>query len=396
MGAAKGSGSVYKTEQGWRGAIAVNGRRRYVSGPTKTIVAQKLREIQRQAEDGFVQTGRTPKLGEWIDHWMTATEGKHTIKTHDGYTQIVERYLPGWLAQIPLNKLEPEQLEEAYSDLTKKKLSGSTIYQLHSVIRASLSLAVKRGRVPTNAAKLVVDPPSSKPAKVKPFSNADLDRIYEVLEDQTLRPRWHLALELGPRPGEAIAIEWPHINFADGSIRIEQQLQVIDKQLRLVHYTKARADSENVGREIPLLGHIADQLRTLRKTQLEQMASPKWNAHWHDVDEKPGTAHAFVFTSQRRLGQPINPIADYRQWHRILTAAGLPLSKPYRARHTAASNMIAAGIDLTVVAEILGHADINMLIRVYAHAIEERKKAAGTVLEAAFATLHADKLSKVA
>lgn len=47
--------------------------------------------------------------------------------------------------------------------------------------------------------------------------------------------------------------------------------------------------------------------------------------------------------------------------------------------------MIAAGIDLTVIAEIRGHENVNVLIRVYAHALEERKKAAASLLELAWA-----------
>ncbi|MGP6177795.1 tyrosine-type recombinase/integrase [Microbacterium sp. A196] len=94
--------------------------------------------------------------------------------------------------------------------------------------------------------------------------------------------------------------------------------------------------------------------------------------------------HSFVFTSSRRSGWPITPSGDSQQWKRLLTSAGLPHAKRYTARHTAASRMIAAGIDLTVIAEILGHANVNVLIRVYAHALEERKKAAASLLEAAW------------
>jgi hypothetical protein len=40
--------------------------------------------------------------------------------------------------------------------------------------------------------------------------------------------------------------------------------------------------------------------------------------------------------------------------------------------------MIAARLDMTVVAEILGHADIKTLAKVYAHALEEKKRGATT------------------
>lgn len=378
--AAKGEGSIFKTDAGYRGYVTVNGRRKYASGKKKAEVAQKLREIKNQRDKGVLTLGRSPKLSAWIDHWLTATESNHTIKTHAGYRDIVERYIPTWLGDLTLAKLTPEHLEDLYAALRSDGLSGSTAYQVHSIIRASLTTAHKRGRVGTNVAKLVVSPPRPEPERVMPFSDADLDRIYAALAESRSAARWTLALELGPRPGEALGLEWKHVNFAEGSIRIEQQIQTVDKELRLVPYAKSDAGS----RKVPLPGHVADVLRKQRELQYSEMArSSRWE-EWRDKAESDDVVHAFVFTSARRPGRPITPAGDAQQWARLLTVAGLPHSKPYRARHTAASRMIAAGVDLTVIAEILGHANINVLVKTYAHALEERKKTASELLEAAW------------
>ncbi len=149
--AAKGEGSIFKTPTGYRGYVTINGRRKYASGAKKTEVAQKLREIKTQRDTGVLAVGRSPKLAAWIDHWLTATETKHKIKTHDGYRSTVHLYLPAWLGDITLARLSAEHLEEAYAALHAKDLSGATIYQLHSVIRASLTLAHKRGACPSTS-----------------------------------------------------------------------------------------------------------------------------------------------------------------------------------------------------------------------------------------------------
>lgn len=378
--AAKGDGSIFKTDTGYRGYVTVNGHRKYTSGAKKTEVAQKLREIKNQRDTGVLTLGRSPKLSAWVEHWMKATEPTHTIKTHAGYRFIIDTYLPAWLADVTLQKLTAEHLEDAYATLREKGLSGSTIYQLHSIIRASLTVAVKRGRVGVNVAKLVVAPPKPEPARVVPFSDADLTAIFRVLAESRSKARWVLGLELGLRPGEALALEWSHIDFRDGSIRVCQQVQTVEKRLRLVGYAKTDAGN----RIIPMPRHVAAVLTEQRVKQLEEMSSSAWE-QWRDESEPEGTVHAFVFTSARRPGWPITPTGDAQQWTRLLGVAGLPHAKPYTARHTAASRMIAAGIDLTVVAEILGHANVNVLIKTYAHALEERKRAAAGLLEAAWA-----------
>lgn len=384
--AAKGEGSIFKTDTGYRGYVTINGRRKYASGSKKTEVAQKLREIKAQRDSGVLAVGRSPKLSAWIDHWLTATETKHKIKTHDGYRSTVHLYLPAWLGDITLARLTAEHLEEAYAALHAKDLSGATIYQLHSIIRASLTLAQKRGRVPVNAARLVVSPPTPASRKVTPFSDRDLDQIFAALEESRSKARFTYALELGPRPGEALALEWPHIDFTEGSILICQQIQTVAGALRLVKYTKTDSKTDPEYRKVPLPGHLADIFREHRALQMQEMERASRWEDWTDQDESEDAAHAFVFTSARRPGRPITPSGDSQQWARLLTVAGLPHTKPYTARHTAASRMIAAGVDLTVVAEILGHADIKTLIKVYAHALEERKRAAASLLEIAWAS----------
>lgn len=391
--AANGAGSIYQTEKGWRGSIRLNGRRRYASGATKTEVSEKLRQLKRQADDGFVQKGRSPRLADWVHHWLDATaplpdpeESKqakrHGAKTDADYRKIVRLYLPDWLGNITIAKLSAEHLEDAYSDLTARKLSQATIYQLHSIIRASLTLATKRGHVPLNAAKNVIRPPQPKASKKRvAFSRADQTAIRAVLADSRSRARWELALTLGPRPGEVLGLEWKHIDFAERSILIEQQIQMVGRVLTLTPNPKTNSSY----RKVPLPEFLAEMLLEHREAQLVErgQSGDKW-AEW----EPDGQPHAFVFTSSRRPGMPITPGGDDTQWRQILERAGLPASPPYRARHTAASEMIAAGLDITVIAEILGHANTKVLQEVYAHAIEERKLAAATVLDLAYATTH--------
>ena len=383
--AAKGDGSIFKVANGYRGYVTINGRRKYASGARKVDVAHKLRDIKNQRDNGVYTVGRSPKLSAWIDHWMKATAKKHKIKTHDGYQGIIDRYLPAWLGDVTLSKLTPEHLEDAYDALDKKGLAGATLYQLHSIIRSSLTLAQNRGHVPVNVATRVVSPPAAEMKKVVPFSDQDLNQIFAALEGSRSRARFTYALELGPRPGEGLALEWPHIDFKEGSIEVCQQIQTVDRKLRLVKYTKTDSKTSPEHRKLPLPGYLADIFRAHRELQLAEMSKASRWEEWRDEDEDESVVHAFVFTSARRPGRPITPSGDAQQWTRLLEVAGVPHAKPYTARHTAASRMIAAGIDLTVVAEILGHADIRTLIRVYAHALEERKRAASGRLEAAWA-----------
>lgn len=381
--AAKGEGSIFPNPAGgWRGYITVNGRRKYSSGTTKSEVAQKLRELKNQRDAGVLTLGRAPTTSAWLAHWLAAKKPSLKIKTYETYRDTITWYVPAWLGDVRLDKLTAEHLEQAYDVLRERGLAESTIGKLHGVMRGALKVARKRGHVGFNAADLVVSPPSSKAARVEPFNEADLGRIYEEISGTVHEARWTFALELGPRPGEVIALEWPDVNFDEESITIRQQLQTIDGKLRLVKYAK----TDSGQRKVPLPPYLAEIFRQHRERQLAAMSKAKTWGGWHDLDEPSETIHAWVFPSQSEPGQPISPSGDNHQWGRILERAGVAHTRRYTCRHTAASRMIAAGIDLTVVAEILGHANIQMLVKVYAHALEDRKRLAGAVLDMAWRT----------
>lgn len=75
-------------------------------------------------------------------------------------------------------------------------------------------------------------------------------------------------------------------------------------------------------------------------------------------------------------GRPISTRLDTANWKRVLASTGLPHTRRYQGRHTAASMMIAMGIDVAVVAEILGHAKISFTYDTYVHPLEEAKREA--------------------
>ena len=98
-------------------------------------------------------------------------------------------------------------------------------------------------------------------------------------------------------------------------------------------------------------------------------------------DERKLTADDFLFRRQgTRL--PMTPTTFTWRFKCILKKNGLPEQlNVHSLRHTAASLMIAGGVDVATVAGIRGHSQPSTTLDIYTHAFDKNKKAASAELQ---------------
>ena len=77
------------------------------------------------------------------------------------------------------------------------------------------------------------------------------------------------------------------------------------------------------------------------------------------------TASDRVFTND--LGEPLRPASVGQAFSRLVKAAGVPVIRLHDLRHTHASQLLMAGINVKVVSERLGHASVSFTLDTYAH-----------------------------
>jgi integrase len=73
-----------------------------------------------------------------------------------------------------------------------------------------------------------------------------------------------------------------------------------------------------------------------------------------------------------------------RSFKRYLAKAGLPPIRFHDLRHTAATLLLSRGINPKVVCEMLGHADISITLRVYAHVTPHMQQGAADIMDSLF------------
>ena len=173
------------------------------------------------------------------------------------------------------------------------------------------------------------------------LSHEEMARLIEVA-DESLRPILITALHTGLRRGELFHLTWQDADFKLGVIRVV--------------YTK-----NGERREIPMTDTLRGTLQHLPR----HLASD------------------YVFTGKTGQG-----LVDVRKrFYRGLREAKTEGFVFHDLRHTFASHLVMAGVDLMTVKEFLDHRDIKMTLR-YAHLAPDYKRAAINRLDTYTDTSH--------
>ena len=115
---------------------------------------------------------------------------------------------------------------------------------------------------------------------------------------------------------------------------------------------------------------VLSALKTHRVRQLEERLLA--GNQWRDS--------GLIFTT--RHGKPLDARNVNRQFHKILSAAGLPSIRFHDLRHTAASLLLAEGVEPRTIMEILGHSQISLTLDTYSHIMPTLQRAAAAKMDA--------------
>ena len=199
-----------------------------------------------------------------------------------------------------------------------------------------------------------LDLPAVRSKRERAVSPAEAAALIAALDSGQERALWATALYAGLRRGELMALRWSAVDLANGVIEVER---AYDPKERAYVAPKSRAGR----RRVPMAGALRDQLLALR-------------AH---LDKQPAP-DALVFGDGRR---PFDDEAVAARAKAAWTAAELEPVGLHEARHTAASLMIAAGVNVKALSEFLGHASITITLDRYGHLLPGSLAESATLLD---------------
>jgi integrase len=321
---------------------------------------EKLRELVRQRNKGVDLSARQLSVKAFMALWLSEViEPQRKPRTYEIYAQYIRLYIDPEIGDIRLDKLTPARIQ-SWVNALKTRVAAQTTRNAYQRLRTALTVAVRWRYLSENPA-IGIDVPSPKRVPIRPL-NADQARILlETVADHRLAPLYELAVRLGLRQGELLGIRWNNIDLDKGIIRIAEQVQ----KLRNRQTVSVAPKTPRSIRELPLDTELRARLRSHWQSLQEERAvnGPRWQEY------------GLVFPSE--VGTPLGTRNLTRHFKALLKRAGLPSRTRFHdLRHTAATLMLAAGVPLKTVSDILGHSSIQVTVDTYGYTFEEDKQRA--------------------
>lgn len=351
-------GVFRKNGQFWIDYYAEGRRHREKVGPSKTLAEKALKKRQIEIAEGkFLDVKREEKIPfkdfakEYLEKYA-----KHNKRAWKSTDTVFIKHFTAFFGNKFLHEITPHDIERYKSErLSSKKgsykknkspedkprsISPATVNREMSWLRGLFNRAIDWGKVEHNPLKKVKFFKENN-QRTRYLEKEEITRLLEHC-DFDLRAVVILAINTGMRKGEIQNLKWNDIDIAKGTIRIPFSK---NGEMRYIQMNKA----------------VQDILFCVKK----QPKSP------------------YVFCGDDGL-----PYNFRKSFETAIGKSGIIGFRFHDLRHTFASHLVMAGVDLNTVRELLGHKSLDMTLR-YSHLSPDHKTRAVRVLDARMDTIWA-------
>ena len=343
---------------------------------TKREAQAELTRLTAGALEGTYVDPTSESVGGFLDRWDRDWASSNVSpKTLERYRGIIAKQIRPHIGSLPIQKLRAVHLNELYAKLLRearsetntKGLAPRTVGHVHRVLHRALGHAATWGVIQQNVASLV-SPPRVASTEIEIIRENEIKTVLQKLRGRSMYMIAALGLATGMRRGELLALRWQDVDLEGGKLRVERSLEQTKAGLRF-----KSPKTKHGRRTITINPSILAELRT----------------HWREQQERrlalgagKARADALVFPAWDFTTR--SPNALTKEWSVAMAEAGMAVSL-HALRHTHASSLIAAGVDVLTISRRLGHASPTITLGIYGHLFSNTDDRAAQVIEALFA-----------
>jgi integrase len=321
------------------GTDPATGKRRVATITVKgnhRAAEKELRRLLRTLDDGSHVDPSRQSVRQWLEQWLETVRTEVAPKTHERYGEIVRNFLIPTIGNLPLTKLAPVHIQQAYNrwasggrlDGKPGGLSPQTRRHIHRILRTALSRAVEQQvivRNPADAFKKRL--PKIERRTLMTLTAEQSVRLLEAIAHSRVYWPVLLALSTGMRRGEVLAVRWKNVDLERGTLRVMESLEQTKTGIRFKPPKTGRH------RVITLPAYAVEDLRRLKRQQAEELLA---------LGVRP-TGDTLLCA--RADGKPHQPLSLTYEFARFMgRVKDLPRVRFHDLRHTHATQLLVSGV----------------------------------------------------
>ena len=342
--------------------VSVKGGRR----DAERVAASVVHEI----DQGVFNDAKKLKLSSLLDTWLAECERTVQPNTFARYKSIVEHHLRPHIGNLTIGQMDARRVEWLISlwasaprrDGKPGKLSSKTLSQHFRTLSMVLDHGMRWSLVTSNPCRLV-KPPRVEQREMNSLELSEVADFLRELDGSELLMPSIVAIGTGMRRGELLGLQWQDVDFAKRLLHVRRSLEFVGGA---PHFKGLKTKRSR--RSIALPDFCVRAFYEQRSMQVARFSLL-------GVELSP---ESVVFD---RLGQPWDPGAFSLSFYRLTKRKLAKRLRFHDLRHSFASLLFNAGVDLKVVSEALGHSDISTTGNIYVHLLAGLHRSAADALD---------------
>jgi integrase len=306
---------------------------------------------QKFATNGKKNNG--PTFETYTETWYKNNKISWKPSFQRNVRSTLDRHLVPYFGDKAVSNITKSMLKEFRTELAQldgrkgKMISNKTINNIFVVLRMAMNEAAEEYEF--NSPFLNFKPLKVRKPDILPLS---LDEVFRFLDHVPAKYRYYYIVRFftGMRTAEVDGLQWKYVDFDVKKILVRETWE--NRQW-------VSPKTETSTRDIEM-GKIVEEVL---------------------LKQKDVTGDG-IMVFRTKSGKPFDhDDVTRRIWYPTLKEAGLALRAPYQSRHTAASMWLASGENPEWVARQLGHANTEMLFRVYSKFVPNLTRLDGSAFE---------------
>lgn len=381
---------------------------------TKKEADKRRVEIEGTMANGTFISPKNQTVEDFLKDFVSLYgEKKWGISMYDSSTGLIRNYIVPIIGQVPIQTFNARSVDVFVQKLQKTKpvhckwrkaatsyLTPASIEKIIKLLRCAFQQAVRWELIGKNP----FDDPILPKTRYKPRDIWDAEMIRKALDackDNQLYIAMNLAFACSLRVGEILGLTWNNVHIEDEDIAADNAWIFIDKELERAHIDTI----ERLGERDDILKVFDPIMSASNKTRLvlkrpktdssvRRIWLPKTLAYilreWKNVQEAQkrflGEEYQdFDLVVALENGRPSDNRNIEKSFSKLRETARLPRVCFHSLRHSSTTYKLKLNHgDLKATQGDTGHAQVDMITKIYAHILDEDRKVNAQKFESAF------------